>query len=337
MSRFINCLVLVAALVSITVFCELCFRGLIYLKHGSVIFRPVTKTLDAKLGWRMKENVSFDLNCSDASGKPYELRFSTKIFGFRKYPLRRENRRSILFIGDSFTEAVDVSDSKTYYSLVGNKLQTDIFAYGCGGYGSLQEYMILDEYVDSISPNIVVWQFCDNDFIDNYYPLALQRDNKLGGPFLNDDGTIFHPLSNNDFGLRSFVHNYLLLGRWLFDQAYRIELYIGLENNIEQIIAKEGLSQEGFRSSIQITRNIMSMVRKRIPRTRIVAFSADDKNPYYDQFREIALEQGIEFIDGIGSAIRNVEERGVVVRARDKTHWNEAGHSICADLITPTT
>ena len=57
----------------------------------------------------------------------------------------------------------------------------EVFAYGAGGYGTLQEYLILDEVVDHIRPTMLLWQFCSNDFINNDHAL------EVAGA-LNDDG-----------------------------------------------------------------------------------------------------------------------------------------------------
>jgi hypothetical protein len=58
-----------------------------------------------------------------------------------------------------------VSDGDTYYAIIKRKLDAEVFAYGAGGFGTLQEYMILDRYVDMIHPSLILWQFCLNDFI----------------------------------------------------------------------------------------------------------------------------------------------------------------------------
>jgi len=58
-----------------------------------------------------------------------------------------------------------VSDEDTYYAIIKRKLDAEVFAYGAGGFGTLQEYMILDRYVDMIHPSLILWQFCLNDFI----------------------------------------------------------------------------------------------------------------------------------------------------------------------------
>ena len=51
------------------------------------------------------------------------------------------------------TQALDASDDQTYFSIAGKILGSTVFAYGCSGYGTLQEYMILDRYIDEIRPD----------------------------------------------------------------------------------------------------------------------------------------------------------------------------------------
>ena len=48
-----------------------------------------------------------------------------------------------------------------------------MFAYGTGGYGTLQEYLVLDEVIDEIQPTMILWQFCTNDFINNDHDLEV--------------------------------------------------------------------------------------------------------------------------------------------------------------------
>src|SRR5437867_3136868 len=87
--------------------------------------------------------------------------------GFRRFGDPSSSRPKLLVVGDSFTHALEVSDDKTYYALLGDRLGAEVFAYGAGGYGTLQESLVLDEYVDIIKPDAILWQFCSNDFVNN--------------------------------------------------------------------------------------------------------------------------------------------------------------------------
>ena len=67
-------------------------------------------------------------------------------------------------------------------SLIQNSDMSD----GRCGYGSLQEFMILGRYLDEISPDIVLWQFCSNDFINNYHELesvSFSNNNQMTRPY----------------------------------------------------------------------------------------------------------------------------------------------------------
>lgn len=58
-----------------------------------------------------------------------------------------------------------------YYEVIRRNLNAEIFVYGCGAHGTLQEFLALDKYFDRIKPNLVVLQVCDNDFINNSWQL----------------------------------------------------------------------------------------------------------------------------------------------------------------------
>ena len=101
----------------------------------------------------------------------------------------------MLCIGDSFTFAKDVSQQETYYAVLQEKINAAVFAYGADGYDSLQEYLILDKWLDVIKPDVVVWQFCYNDFINNSLELTQQSAKNqchVSQPYLAAEGQIIY-------------------------------------------------------------------------------------------------------------------------------------------------
>src|SRR5262245_7331749 len=110
--------------------------------------------LDETLGWRARENYRFDGFKENADGTQYPVHLTQNEYGFRMFGDVRSKRSKILVIGDSFTHAIQVSDDKTYYAYIRDILQTEVFAYGGDGYGTLQEYMMLDSYFDRIKPDL---------------------------------------------------------------------------------------------------------------------------------------------------------------------------------------
>ena len=90
-------------------------------------------------GWRTTPHIK-DTRSFPGYGK---IAYSTTRNGFRVFGDPHSKKQKIFFIGDSQTQSRKVSDGDTYFEFVGRQTDSEIFAYGGGGYGSLQEYMIL--------------------------------------------------------------------------------------------------------------------------------------------------------------------------------------------------
>src|SRR5262245_26780045 len=103
-------------------------------------------------------------------GSQYPLHVTQGRHGFRRFGEGTGLRT--LVVGDSYTQALAVSDDRTYYDLLQRDVGLQMYAVGSSGYGTLQESMLIDQYFDEIQPLLVVLQFCYNDFMDNDYALA---------------------------------------------------------------------------------------------------------------------------------------------------------------------
>lgn len=95
-------------------------------------------------------------------------------------------------VGDSFTHAVDASSEDTYYGVLQKKLPIEVFAYGGGGYGTLQEHLIIDRFFYLIKPDIVIVQFSSNDFANNSveFERGSSDNNNRFRPYLMPDRNI---------------------------------------------------------------------------------------------------------------------------------------------------
>ena len=152
---------------------ELTIRSIHLLRDGIPFFESVDGgrigpiSLDQELGWKATEHYQETLIERTNAGRPYSVRRSQKQYGFRQFGDLDSKKMRLLVIGDSFTHATAVSDDRTYHALLAQLLDVEVFAYGAGGYGTLQELMILDRYIDIIRPDVILWQYCANDFINN--------------------------------------------------------------------------------------------------------------------------------------------------------------------------
>jgi len=290
---------------------------------------PPKLRADEKAGWRCVESYSLRGTIADASGEKRPYVYTTDEHGYRLSGDPASGKRKLLVLGDSFTQAAAVSDDETYYARIKAWTGAEVFACGAGGYGSLQEYMLLDEGLDRIRPDLVIWQFCTNDFINNDPGLeyASRWDNNgMRRPYLARDGSVEYELPKPLPGLRRLGESSKFIFA-IFTCWDRLGARFG--RTVETEIEREGASHEGFRRASATTERIMAMVKERCGGTRLVAFSADEREPYSSEFEAICGRTGIELARGVPEAVRQEARTGCVLAA-DRAHWNARGHLACA-------
>lgn len=325
--------------------CSICAAGVVFEGTLGVLGlapaptdKPSASQRDPKLEWRTAEG-SFQYMARDAKGHVYEVRYSTTRFGFREFGSRNSDRKKVLFIGDSFTKAHEVSDAKTYYHILKTLFPIEVFAYGGGGYGTLQEYLILDEFFDQIKPDVVVWQFCTNDIVDNsmeLQPVSKTNNPVAVRPYLDPRGDIVYrmPLAfqvpRTLEPMVVFGRNHSKVARMML-RAIHEKLIPG--NDIDDVISEQGPTHPAFRRPALLTDEIVRKVRRRCAGCRMVSFCVDKREPHYSELESISWSHGIPFMRGIAEAIEEAEQKGVTTKFMDGAHWNEEGHRICAESL----
>lgn len=300
----------------------------LFLSLSKENYRGVTG-YSKELGWETKSNISLAREVKDYG----YVNFSTQHNGFRQFGDVHSTRKKLLVIGDSQTLSVKVSDGDTYQEYIAKEGDFELFAYGGGGYGSLQEYMILDRYYDEIKPDIVLWQFCSNDLHNNLFELessSWKRNNHMIRPYLVEGEIVYlypHP---------SWVY------RNIFRHSKLIKL-IGV--NINAIFWHHGSEQEVLdksnwmiQKSINVTSAIMSRVREKAKQSKVFAFSACSRHyPKINMdnlFSDIAETNKLIYIHGITAAINTAQGKGVRVNGLpEDAHWNAEGNKIAGKVI----
>jgi hypothetical protein len=317
--------------------CEIgirCFHWSMSSRRPSVIREIV---LDDRLGWRATENYSFTGELQDHAGQPYHADVFTDDRGFRVFGNPSVvGRRKALFLGDSFTHAVQVSASDAYYSVVGEALDFEVFAYGAGGFGTLQQLMILPDILDLVEPDIVVLQLCTNDLYNNHHGLergSAWSNNGMRRPYWENDEIVYRlprPLPK----LRLFAAKHSRFLYFLFSRFDRIVAgrpRVGTEHRV----AQEGHAFRQFAEAVEVTGALLSMIRSEIPsRVPVFAFSGDGRDQEFEALRTASLEAGLVFLDGVPSALQEAAKGGICTRAADGGHWSPAGHLAVAGVIS---
>lgn len=293
--------------------------------------------LDDTLGWRARAGYQdlHEVTETTSKGVKYPIWRSQKEYGFRMFGDLHSTRRKVFVIGDSFTQGLQVSDDDTYYASFRDALGVEVFAYGAGGYGTLQEYMILDQYVDMIKPHLILWQFCINDFINNDAALetvSLVNNNGWRRPYWIDGQVVYLLPKAWSATVRIFAQRQSRFLSFLFARWDRL-LAMHSEETVEVEIEREGRAHKGFQQAVQVTSNLISKVRSRVGRIPIVAFSCVGGEPYDSAFKEISSHYDVVYLQDIGEAVVAAHKRGEDVLQADFGHWNVRGHRLVGSLI----
>jgi len=297
--------------------------------YHAVLAPPRTIELDERLGWRAAANVTSDHTAEDAEGKAYSVRYRTEDHGFRFFGDTASSAPKLLVLGSSFTHAVEVSNEDTYYARIKDDLGVELFACGVGGHGSLQQFLMLDQYVDRIAPDLVLWQLCPNDLINNSFDLEWRsriNNNSTRRPYLSPDGAISYALPRPFASVRRFARAHLHFVSFLF---FRIDRRgASKRDSVEFEIAAVGAKHEGLRRSARITQEIFRRAKERCTGVPVVAFCVPEQQPFSDEMRRIAIDQGFLYCDSVIGALAEADASGTCLFAADGTHWNAAGHRV---------
>lgn len=288
---------------------------------------PRARHLDGHYGWVTLPNLS-DQRHFEGYGT---VRYSTTRDGFRVFGDPDSADPKVFVIGDSQTQARTVSDGETYYDYIGAHSNAQVFAYGGSGYGSLQEYMILDAYFDRIGPDLVLWQYCNNDLQNNLFELeANSRDNnRMVRPYL-EDGVVVRRYPHASWFYRNILrHSYLVRFTGL-----RLDLF--LATHLEDPIRPRTADNPVIARALDVTREIMTMVKRRVGDTPVWTFSAcgREAKPINSALASVSDNSGLVYLKGVPDAVRRARKEGVVVDGSPRDgHWNGTGHAIAGRFI----
>ena len=318
---------------------------------GETITRVFGATIvyeyDSTLGWRPQKNFDGRIQVVDQSGEHYAADYSTNEFGFRTFGDLRSKRKRILFVGDSWTGDPNTSDEEAYFGVVGSRLPVEVFAIGGGGYGTLQELMLVKEFARIIRPDIFVLQFCDNDIINNSFFLEgprITRNQKNLRPYWVDGKVRYRQPADSLYILlqrysRLFrtLDGLLSTAQYKFYKSYyppAYQAYDGLAPAQSPEQQAEITAQKT--TSIATTGFLMSEMQRALPPgTKIVTFAASSDDP--EELRiwlSLAEQNGFAAYPSVSMNVELAEKNGEIVRVRDGAHWNRLGNLLAGEELS---
>lgn len=296
--------------------------------------RPSALRFDPVLGWAMRESYRRVYTQYTHGGSRYLVRFSTDSSGGRVCgDAGTGARRKILVVGDSFTEAWEVNDNLEYYCVAGRSLGAQVHGFGAGGYGTLQERMVVERLLPTERPDLVILQVCYNDFINNDFGLekaSWQNNHFQKRPYWREGHVEF--LLPNHFPIWFEVAR--------MHSRIASNLYDGFVNrsaatahSVEQDIERDGAGHPGFQAAAVETRELFGQIKQLLKARRLAVFATDLQEPYLSGYRRIFRELDIPFIEDGAAAVRSASAQSVDVFAHDGVHWNETGDRIAGEAL----
>ncbi len=293
-----------------------------------------------KYGWVVSGNSQSRQVVEDSPGKLVEIKIKYFDNGFKRWGNVNTKKIKMLILGDSYTEMNCVSNGEEWYSYLEKEFKDlELFVYGAGGYGSLQEYMVLDDYIDMIKPDLILLQFCENDFTNNLYDLDMLNypyNNHSSRPYLVNGAIVYKdPLPFSELRKSSFIVNRILkiydkiaFGMAKRDlQAYKKQRDIQFHN----LSKKE---KDNFRQlkkeSFLITNQIMAMIKKRAG--IVPVYFLDISFSVYSRAQELCKKNNLIYVPDINeSVIASAKDHKV--RVVNDGHWNKFGNKIAGEKL----
>jgi len=292
-----------------------------------------------KYGWSFEKGTQFH-RVQDTPGNFRTVEKIRTRNGFRRRGDINTKKIKMFVLGDSFTQMQWVGNGEEWYAYLEKAFgNLELFVYGGGGYGTLQEYLILDDFIDKIKPDIILWQFSENDYVNNVFESdrALYPFNNFGvRPYLEAGEIVYRmPMQYETLRKYSAVADRFLRKHDVELKAKQRELKMLPPDEYNKIKEEQKRKFDQIRNNhrnqqLETTQEIFSLVKKRAGDTPVYLFSTS----YVDEdTRSICNRTDIVCIEGIGDVVLDEIEKGVELKVVNNGHWNKAGNALAGQAL----
>jgi lysophospholipase L1-like esterase len=291
--------------------------------------RPTAYQNDKELGWKLLPNANITVDNLRLDQTEYKALITTNELGLRESGRKDNPQLTILVLGDSFTADPFAGNEDMWYvaasrdleklsGLEKNSIRT--LGGGGGGYGTLQELLLLKQLKQKISPDLFVLQFCENDFMDNHLGVeshGILRTQFMRRPYYTADGTIkyfdspFAWLWRSPPTAESKIFNKLDQIIQLLQFRYYHDYY--LPNSPELAAAYD-------KEMLVVTSDLLKKIRVELPNIPAVMVNpCTSKGRLNGQWENLGTEAGFLTFSGPSDAIEGN-------RANKKLFVSDGGH-----------
>jgi hypothetical protein len=327
------------ALAACLIAAEFGFRALRDLLRGGTAAARLETVADDTLGWSLnpERRRTERLNaCGERVVRdPPPGRYLARVPPKPPSPDAKQPFVRILFIGDSHTHAHEVSTGAAYYDHADRLLSHPhaTWAAGAGGYGTVQEYQLLQRLFGEVKPDVVVWQTTGNDVGENVYTGTDTSTVQRPRPYLDpDSGAIV--LRNPSLWLLEHSE----LAKFLYGEFAKVDrrLELGLLGAFNRLFRGDAPDNAQVeRAGLRVMETLVARAVREHPSTRFIGFAAD--NLYERQYREAFTRAGAAWLDGVPALVAAGPGRTDCLPVDG--HWNHNGNeragAVLARVLDP--
>lgn len=258
--------------------------------------------------------------------------------GFKRWGNLSASRK-LLVVGDSQTWMTYVPDGLEYYSYLQDAFPGyELFVFGCPGYGTFQEYLVVRELAGEIDPDVVIWQFSFNDYWDNHYGFKRSlffTDDTRTVPFFEDGRAVYRtlrPFSSLRRKTRFFSLFLEHYDKWIFDVHKGWVEDAGVSALFQTISTCEDCASyksPQYPGAKKATGEVFGLVREAFGDAKVFLFMADSSVSMHE--RQLCGMAGFTCVPGVHEAVQAASETRDVFA--DGYHWNIEGNRVAGGFL----
>ena len=209
-----------------------------------------------------------------------------------------------------------------------------VWAGGSGGFGTLQELILAKRIKKVFKPDILILQFCSNDFYDNHLQwesATFLRQLYLRRPYMNTEGKIEF---SQDL-LAPIYRSYLFANSRLINKLdsyinfIEFRYYGGYQKNISPDLVNRYEEE-----STKITQSLLLELGNEFPNIpKVMVNCSANQEGLNSQWQTLAKNAGFTPILQPTEIIKEHLLSGKDLLHADGGHWNQAGNKLYGDSL----
>ncbi len=301
------------------------------------------KEKDKILGWKTKPYYRYyTKEFSDNKNGKYEVNLNFTKHGFRLWNEKAHDstQGNVFVVGDSYVESIEVSDDKTFYSVFKDSCPVKVSAYGTAGYGFTQEYLIMNQFIDSLNPKWIVLLTCSNDYVDNYWKMEEKSWYTAGQtrPYLNLQSKIEYHFPRPWY---ERAKDYSLFLDFIFRRIRQglINAEIILPDGVpDHAIERQDKNYDDFEMTCILSENVLKKMKllAESHQAKLLVYILGDLNNTINKMDAIVAAcklNNIAIITGAEELTLIHEKKGETIHSFDNYHFNNNGQKILGQVL----